>query len=162
MKGLTDPMVGLLMGQTAENLAHRFGITREQQDDFSVRSHRRVMQAQDEGQLAPGGVPRWDYDARRGAPVDVSAGMITSAGMFHLVSACRALPGVCGSTRPWSRLGRRLLAASLARASARPPLGLLPDQVLNEHGRGCWCNGGELIFGLSYGLEALGLERGAR
>jgi len=112
--------------------------------------------------LAPGGVPRWDYDARRGAPVDVSAGVITSAGMFHLVSACRALPGVCGSTRPWSRLGRRLLAASLARASARPPLGLLPDQVLNEHGRGCWCNGGELIFGLSYGLEALGLERGAR
>ena len=55
MKGLTDPMVGLLMGQTAENLAHRFGITREQQDDFSVRSHRRVMQAQDEGRLAPGG-----------------------------------------------------------------------------------------------------------
>src|SRR5712672_3799530 len=30
MKGLTDPMVGLLMGQTAENLAHRFGITRTQ------------------------------------------------------------------------------------------------------------------------------------
>ena len=28
MKGLTDPIVGLLMGQTAENLAHRFGITR--------------------------------------------------------------------------------------------------------------------------------------
>src|SRR5262245_9130299 len=26
MKGLTDPMVGLLMGQTAENVAHRFGI----------------------------------------------------------------------------------------------------------------------------------------
>src|SRR3990172_13264434 len=26
MKGLTDPMVGLLMGQTAENLAHWFGI----------------------------------------------------------------------------------------------------------------------------------------
>ena len=29
MKGLTDPMVGLLMGQTAENVAHRFGITRD-------------------------------------------------------------------------------------------------------------------------------------
>ena len=28
MKGLTDPIVGLLMGQTAENLAYRFGITR--------------------------------------------------------------------------------------------------------------------------------------
>jgi len=34
MKGLTDPMVGLLMGQTAENLAHRFGITRAQMDEF--------------------------------------------------------------------------------------------------------------------------------
>jgi acetyl-CoA C-acetyltransferase len=55
MKGLTDPMVGLLMGQTAENLAHRFGITRDEQDAFSVRSHARVAKAQDEGRLAPGG-----------------------------------------------------------------------------------------------------------
>ena len=55
MKGLTDPMVGLLMGQTAENLAHRFGITREQMDAFSVRSHESVIKAQDDGILAPGG-----------------------------------------------------------------------------------------------------------
>ena len=54
MKGLTDPMVGLLMGQTAENLAHRFGITREQMDAFSVRSHQRVAAAQDAGHLASG------------------------------------------------------------------------------------------------------------
>jgi acetyl-CoA C-acetyltransferase len=55
MKGLTDPMVGLLMGQTAENLAHRFGITRQQMDEFSVRSHQRVVKAQEEKTLAPGG-----------------------------------------------------------------------------------------------------------
>jgi len=55
MKGLTDPMVGLLMGQTAENLAYRFGITRPQMDEFSVRSHQRVTRAQDEGHLAAGG-----------------------------------------------------------------------------------------------------------
>jgi acetyl-CoA C-acetyltransferase len=55
MKGLTDPMVGLLMGQTAENLAHRFGITREQMDSFSVRSHKRVVAAQDAGHLKSGG-----------------------------------------------------------------------------------------------------------
>src|SRR4051812_3812743 len=54
MKGLTDPMVGLLMGQTAENLAHRFGITRTQMDAFSVRSHHRVAKAQADGQLGPG------------------------------------------------------------------------------------------------------------
>jgi acetyl-CoA C-acetyltransferase len=55
MKGLTDPMVGLLMGQTAENLAHRFGITREQMDAFAVRSHHKVAAAQAAGHLAPGG-----------------------------------------------------------------------------------------------------------
>ena len=55
MKGLTDPMVGLLMGQTAENIAHRFGISRAQMDAFSVRSHQRVTRAQDEGHLAAGG-----------------------------------------------------------------------------------------------------------
>src|SRR5688500_6497267 len=55
MKGLTDPMVGLLMGQTAENVAHRFGITRQEMDAYSVRSHERVIKAQDEGRLAPGG-----------------------------------------------------------------------------------------------------------
>ena len=55
MKGLTDPMVGLLMGQTAENLAYRFGITRQEMDEYSVRSHQRVVRAQEEGTLAPGG-----------------------------------------------------------------------------------------------------------
>lgn len=55
MKGLTDPMVGLLMGQTAENLAHRFGITRSQMDAFSVKSHEKVLKAQGAGTLAAGG-----------------------------------------------------------------------------------------------------------
>jgi acetyl-CoA C-acetyltransferase len=68
MKGLTDPMVGLLMGQTAENLAHRFGITRAQMDEFSVRSHQRVARAQDEGHLkAGGGEVEALYDAKGNA-----------------------------------------------------------------------------------------------
>ena len=55
MRGLTDPVCGLLMGQTAENLAYRFGISRAQMDAFAVRSHQRVARAQDEGVLAAGG-----------------------------------------------------------------------------------------------------------
>jgi hypothetical protein len=47
-----------------------------------------------------------------------------------------------------------MLAGVLQYASPQPPLGLLRGQVLNEHGHGCWCNGGELIFGLTYALEA--------
>ena len=52
MKGLTDPMVGLLMGQTAENLAFRFGITRRAMDEFAAESHRRVLAAQQGGDFA--------------------------------------------------------------------------------------------------------------
>jgi acetyl-CoA C-acetyltransferase len=54
MRGLTDPVEGLLMGQTAENLAHRFGITRRQMDEFAARSHERVIRAQDSGTLTHG------------------------------------------------------------------------------------------------------------
>ncbi len=51
MRGLTDPVCGLLMGQTAENLAHRFGITRRRMDEFSARSHARVIRSQGDGLL---------------------------------------------------------------------------------------------------------------
>jgi acetyl-CoA C-acetyltransferase len=54
MKGLTDPNVGLIMGQTAENLAYRFGITRTQQDDYAARSHARVIRAQESGWFLSG------------------------------------------------------------------------------------------------------------
>jgi acetyl-CoA C-acetyltransferase len=62
MKGLTDPIVGLLMGQTAENLAFRFGITRREMDEFSARSHRRVLAAQKEGRFAGEIAPLFDRD----------------------------------------------------------------------------------------------------
>ncbi|MBS1215499.1 MAG: acetyl-CoA acetyltransferase, partial [Proteobacteria bacterium] len=51
--GIVDAMVGALhdpfgnghMGITAENLAAKFGFTREQQDEFSLESHRRAANA---------------------------------------------------------------------------------------------------------------------
>ncbi len=49
MKGLTDPYVGLLMGQTAENLACRFGIGRREMDEFAAKSHARVIRALESG-----------------------------------------------------------------------------------------------------------------
>ncbi|MEM7401292.1 MAG: acetyl-CoA C-acetyltransferase [Pseudomonadota bacterium] len=47
LKGLTDPVVGLSMGQTAENLAHKFNISREDMDAFAVESHMRLVTAQE-------------------------------------------------------------------------------------------------------------------
>lgn len=52
LRGLTDPVVGLSMGQTAEILAHRFDISREEMDAYAARSHERLARAQDEAYLA--------------------------------------------------------------------------------------------------------------
>ena len=45
LRGLTDPVVGLSMGQTAENLAWRFGVSREAMDAYALRSHQRLARA---------------------------------------------------------------------------------------------------------------------
>ena len=51
LRGLRDPVVGLSMGQTAENVAHRFHIGREQMDEFALRSHQRLADALDNGRM---------------------------------------------------------------------------------------------------------------
>lgn len=51
MEGLTDPISGLNMGQTAEVLARDFGLTRAQQDAFALRSHQRTVEAQKSGRF---------------------------------------------------------------------------------------------------------------
>lgn len=51
IRGLSDPIVGLAMGQTAEKLAYRFNITREQMDKFALTSHQRLAKAYDAGYL---------------------------------------------------------------------------------------------------------------
>ena len=45
--GLTDPVCGLNMGETAEVLAREFGVTRAEQDEFALESHRRAVAARE-------------------------------------------------------------------------------------------------------------------
>lgn len=49
LRGLHDPVVGLTMGQTAENLAFRFALSREQLDRYAVQSHQRLQHALEAG-----------------------------------------------------------------------------------------------------------------
>jgi acetyl-CoA C-acetyltransferase len=48
-RGLTDPVVELNMGQTAEILAHMFHISRHDADQYAVESQQRLANAQKEG-----------------------------------------------------------------------------------------------------------------
>jgi len=57
LEGLTDPVSGLNMGQTAEVLAREFAISREAQDAFALESHRRTIAAWDAGRFAGEVVP---------------------------------------------------------------------------------------------------------
>lgn len=61
-EGLTDPVCGQLMGRTAENLVHEFGISRAEQDKFAVLSHSRAFKANREGrfkeEIVPVSVPK--------------------------------------------------------------------------------------------------------
>lgn len=50
-QGLTDPVCELNMGQTAELLAREFGITRDEQDAFALRSHQKAVEAQRQGRF---------------------------------------------------------------------------------------------------------------
>lgn len=57
--GLRDPVSGMNMGETAERIARDFGITREEQDAFALRSHQRAIAARDrlKDEIAPVYVP---------------------------------------------------------------------------------------------------------
>lgn len=48
---LTDPFGRMHMGVTAENVAKKFDISREDQDALAVESHKRAVRAQDEGRF---------------------------------------------------------------------------------------------------------------
>jgi acetyl-CoA C-acetyltransferase len=54
---LSDPIHNILMGVTAENLAEKYGITREEQDEVALRSHMNASRASRDGSFAEEIVP---------------------------------------------------------------------------------------------------------
>ncbi len=50
-EGLTDPVCGLNMGETAEVLAQEFNLSRRAQDEYALRSHQRAAEAWAEGRF---------------------------------------------------------------------------------------------------------------
>ena len=72
IEGLGCPVNRYHMGVTAENVAERFGVSREDQDELALMSHQRAVSAIEggrfDGQITPVSVPQ-----RRGDPIMVSA-----------------------------------------------------------------------------------------
>ena len=68
---LTDPLSGEMMGNTAENLAEKYSITREQQDQLAFESHQKALAALDSGRFEREIIPV-TVKAGRGKTVEVA------------------------------------------------------------------------------------------
>ncbi|MYL50753.1 acetyl-CoA C-acyltransferase [Halobacillus litoralis] len=65
---LTDEYIGAGMGVTGENLAQKYEISREQQDEYATRSHKRAAEARSTGKFADEIVPV-EIKTRKGTKV---------------------------------------------------------------------------------------------
>ncbi len=125
LKGLTDPVAGVSMGQTAEEVAWHFGISREAMDGFAVRSHARLAAAADGGIFddeivaifdTAGNPYREDNGLRRESSVeklatlkpvfDRPAGRVTAGNSAQLTDGCAWL--VLASEEAVERHGLRV------------------------------------------------------
>lgn len=79
-EGLTDHYTGTIMGLTAETLAERYGISREEQDRYALDSHNKAFRAQRMGkfkdEIQPVSVPK-----RHGEPEVVAQDEGPQAGL---------------------------------------------------------------------------------
>ena len=67
-RGMQEPLIGVGMGLTAENLAEKYKISRQEQDEFAVLSHHRAARAIDEGRFKDEITP-FEIPQRKKAPI---------------------------------------------------------------------------------------------
>ena len=142
LKGLTDPIVGLSMGQTAEILARRFAISREEMDRYAVGSHQRLAAAQDsarlQGEMTPiiaadGTFHEQDDGLRRDASVErlqnLSPAFDRRTGLLTAGNSAQITDGACLLLLADEATVRRLELTPLGRISAAAWAGLDPAQM---------------------------------
>jgi acetyl-CoA C-acetyltransferase/acetyl-CoA acyltransferase len=136
--GLTDPVCGLNMGETAEELAREFGISRDAQDLFALRSHQRAIEAAERGFFAGEIVPL--YARPKFAPVVEDVGPRKGQSLALLAKLRpyfdrRHGTVTVGNSCPITDGGVALVLASEERARA---LGIRPRaRILSFAYRGC-------------------------
>ena len=67
-KGMQEPIIGVGMGLTAENLAEKYQISRKEQDEFAALSHQRAAKAIDEGKFKDE-ITAFEIPQRKKAPI---------------------------------------------------------------------------------------------
>ncbi len=130
--GLTDPLIGMIMGKTADVLAHEFDISRQEQDAFALQSHRKATRASEAGHFDSQIVPL--YAGKRFEPITTDNGPRPNQTMEALAklkpifdrrdgtvtvgNACQVTDGAASLL---------IADADLARAEGLEPLGYIRD-----------------------------------
>ncbi|HEV3260007.1 MAG TPA: thiolase family protein [Gemmataceae bacterium] len=127
--GLTDPGSGLIMGETAEVLADDFGITRREQDEYALESHRRAVAAQQRcvfgEEITPvkvegnGSELKQDVGPRPGQSLEALAKLkpfFKEGGTVTVGNSCQITDGAAAVL---------MMPGEAARAEGRQPLGYL-------------------------------------
>jgi acetyl-CoA C-acetyltransferase/acetyl-CoA acyltransferase len=121
--GLTDPVSGLIMGETAEVLVEDFNITRQAQDEYALMSHQRAVAAQERGVLAeeivPVGDVKEDVGPRKGQSLEALAKLkpfFKETGTVTVGNSCQITDGAAALV---------LMPGEAVRAAGRQPLGYL-------------------------------------
>ncbi|MEA5114778.1 MAG: acetyl-CoA C-acetyltransferase [Geobacteraceae bacterium] len=139
--GLWDAFHGYHMGITGERVAAKYGITREEADEFALESNTRAYAAQKNGRFAGEIVPvkvpgaefasdeciRGDTSADRLAalePVFVKNGLLTAGNSSKLADGAAAL--VVASAGMAARMGKK----PLARIAGYAVSGVAPEDVM--------------------------------
>ncbi|MGE5175151.1 MAG: acetyl-CoA C-acyltransferase [Hyphomicrobiales bacterium] len=143
MVGLMDSYCGLFMAQTSDNLARRYGITREEQDAFALRSITEGRRAIDSGLLAeeiapvtpPGRnaapVTRDDH-CFEGATAEGLAKLPPAFGKESFVTAGNAsgiVDGAAALVVTTARHAEKRDLAPMARIASWATVGVDPDQM---------------------------------
>ncbi|HEO70146.1 MAG TPA: acetyl-CoA C-acetyltransferase [Candidatus Hydrogenedentes bacterium] len=136
--GLTDAWCGLIMGLTAENLAEKYDISREEQDEVAVRSHNNAEAATVDGRFAEEILPV-EIPQRKGDPIVFDKDEHFRPGLT-IDQLARLKPGFKkdGTVTAGNSSGINDGAAALVLMSAdkAKELGIAPIARLVNHGLG--------------------------
>ena len=136
LEGLTDPVSGLMMGNTADGVARLMGVSRSEQDQYALLSHHRAAAARSSGrfnhEIAPiapppkfGGIVSQDNGIRQAQTLEQLAGLRPifdrREGDVTVGNACQVTDGAAA-----------MLVMSEGRANA---MGLEPVAIVRSHAR---------------------------
>ena len=134
-QGLTDPVSGLIMGCTAENVAKDFKITRQEQDEFSLRSHQLAERAMASGIFIEEIIPVFNNDEKNSQMIEEDEGVRKGQNIAALAKLSPYFEKITGTVTVGnsSQVTDGAAFAILMRESKAKEMGLKPLGYIRDY-----------------------------